>query len=116
MALPLRRLSLIGLALAAISCGDGGDAPAPEPEPDVREFAARDYCDCMFLKCHDLYHELWEEDEVVARQACLHEAEATPVNGGETQSGDFIECRLHFCEDELVRDCATAGARNDVCR
>ncbi len=60
---------------------------------------AEQYCGCMLLSCHDQYHQKFgpESDEVAAREACLAEAGALPVNGSDVDSGNFIECRLHFC-------------------
>ena len=112
MALPLRRLSLILVALA-LSCGD---ANPPVEEQPAREFPARDYCDCMFLNCHDLYHDIWGEEELGAREECLREAEATPLEGVPAVSGDSIECRLHYCEEEPMRSCRTAAVQDAVCR
>ncbi len=56
------------------------------------------YCSCVLANCHDPYHAKWGDDEMVAQAACLMEADALPKNGGDTEMGNFIECRQHFCE------------------
>jgi hypothetical protein len=56
------------------------------------------YCACAFANCHDLYHDKWSDDERGAEAACLAEAQALPVNGSDIDLGNFIECRMHFCE------------------
>ncbi len=106
-----RAIALLVLSMAG--CGDGD--PLVEEEP-VRELAAMDYCDCMFLQCHDLYHDVWGSDEGTSRQECLREAEATPHATGAAVSGDSIECRLHYCENEPTRNCAHAAVQTDICR
>lgn len=70
--------------------GQGGEAP-----PSLAET----YCDCMLFTCHDAYHDHFgpESDEEAARAACLAEAEMLPVAGMNVDSGNFVECRLHFC-------------------
>jgi hypothetical protein len=114
MAVSRRWLPIVALALSLTACGDGAGLPA-EDEPQ-REFAARDYCDCMFLNCHDLYHEIWGGDEGNARAECLLEANATPHAVGPATHGDSIECRLFYCENEPSRDCTNAGVQTDVCQ
>lgn len=71
--------------------GAGGSAGSP---------LATQYCDCMLLACHDAYHAKYgpETDEKAAREKCFADAEAVPVNGEVTDTGDFIECRIHHCE------------------
>ena len=113
MALPLRRLSLTLALTALIGCGD---SHPPEEEYPAREFPAQDYCDCMFLSCHDIYHDTWGHDEIGARAECVREAEAVPVVGEPVTAGDAIECRLFYCENEPLRDCSSAGVANNVCR
>ena len=56
------------------------------------------YCMCVFSNCHELYHAKWGEDEMAAEAACLMEADALPMNGSDIDMGNFIECRMHFCE------------------
>lgn len=56
------------------------------------------YCMCVFVNCHEQYHAKWGEDEMVSEQACLAEAGALPSNGAPIETGNFIECREHFCE------------------
>lgn len=74
--------------------GGGGGAGGQSPS------LAETYCSCMLDTCHDAYHEAFgpETDEPAARAACLTEAEALPVAGMDVDSGNFIECRLHYCE------------------
>jgi len=56
------------------------------------------YCSCVFSNCHEPYHEKWGEDEMAAEAACLMEADALPMNGSDIDMGNFIECRMHYCE------------------
>jgi hypothetical protein len=56
------------------------------------------YCSCVFNNCHEPYHEKWGENEITSEEACHAEAEALPVNGSDIEMGNFIECRMHFCE------------------
>jgi hypothetical protein len=53
----------------------------------------------MLFACHDAYHETFgpETDEPAARAACLAEAEALPEAGMDVDTGNFVECRLHYC-------------------
>lgn len=59
--------------------------------------AAKDYCSCMLLKCHDDYHVQWGEDHVEAAAACQQEAAALPQAGSVQTVGNSVECRLHHC-------------------
>jgi hypothetical protein len=70
--------------------GDGGEMPSS---------LAETYCDCMLLTCHDAYHDHFgpESDEEAARAACWAEAETLPVAGMDVDSGNFVECRIHYC-------------------
>lgn len=73
------------------------------------------YCGCMLEYCHDQYHAKWGEDHMASEEACLMEAQGLPSNGGPTESGNFFECREHFCElaaggDESVCDNAIGAA------
>lgn len=56
------------------------------------------YCSCVFANCHEPYHAKWGEDEMASEAACLMEADALPMNGSDIEMGNFIECRMHFCE------------------
>lgn len=70
------------------------------PEADL-------YCRCMLFSCHDPFHDTWGLDDVEAFDSCLLEISAVPVNGEPTLTGDFQECRLHFCQ-QGVPDCDAA--------
>lgn len=100
--------------------GDGGhrmvDAAAP-PDGSAPDPAVVEYCNCMLVTCHDLYHEIWGADEAEARAACLHAGAELPRAGEPVTQGDFLECRLHFCEaaGEAPEACDEAGGR-EVCR
>lgn len=61
---------------------------------------AQTYCDCMLVSCHDAYHATYgpDTDEPAARDACLATAGAWPEAGTRVEMGDFVECRIHFCE------------------
>jgi hypothetical protein len=77
---------------------------------------AQQYCDCMLLSCHDAYHASFgpDSDEPAARANCLAEAEALPAAGMPIEEGNFVECRIHFCEagqsDESVCPSAVGAA------
>jgi hypothetical protein len=72
------------------------------------------YCSCVFSNCHDAYHEKWGEDEMASEAACLMEAEALPVNGSDIEMGNFIECRMHFCELAADDESLCANALGDA--
>ena len=78
------------------------------PAPDVPELAPEvlSYCDCMFISCHDLYHEIWGEDELEARQGCIDEATALPLTGEPAEVGDSLDCRLLHCQ---LMECTSGG-------
>lgn len=65
------------------------------PRPD--EALVTRYCNCVFLNCHDLYHEVWGEDEVTARLTCLEVGAELPLAGEPMEAGHSIECRLQYC-------------------
>lgn len=79
---------------AATGSGGGGGQGGEEPSN-----LAETYCDCMLLTCHDAYHGHFgpDTDEPAARAACLAEAETLPVAGMDVDSGNFVECRIHYC-------------------
>jgi hypothetical protein len=81
-------------------CGDDhGDETGPLETGDTgSSSAAADYCGCMLVNCHVGYHELWGEDHVESEAACLDVANALPEAGMDVDAGNFIECRLHYCE------------------
>ena len=56
------------------------------------------YCECMVVYCHDDYHGTWGEDHDMSVAMCEAEAAALPVAGGPVTQGEFIECRVHYCE------------------
>lgn len=86
--------------------------PEPQVEPDVLA-----YCDCMFLGCHDLYHQLWGEDEGVARARCFRVGSELPRAADATE-GDSLDCRSHWCDEAYDLDdpglCERAGGL-EVC-
>jgi hypothetical protein len=62
---------------------------------------ALEYCNCMLGDaCHDQYHDVFgpNSDEELARENCLATADALPVAGADVDMGNFIECRIHYCE------------------
>ena len=61
---------------------------------------ARAYCACMLDSCHDSYHAKFgpDSDEPAAEAACLAEASTLPEAGMDVDAGNFVECRIHFCE------------------
>jgi hypothetical protein len=72
------------------------------------------YCSCVFTNCHEPYHAKWGEDEMASEAACLMEAEALPVNGSDIEMGNFIECRMHFCELAAGDESLCANALGDA--
>jgi hypothetical protein len=133
-------VSVVGLALASSStgCPGGDDSTADRAHgsetsahhhtteegsgADTRtvdsgeDDPAAAYCACVFANCHEPYHAKWGEDEVASEAACLTEASALPQNGAEVEMGDFIECRVHFCELAASDATACAAALGDeVC-
>lgn len=70
--------------------GGGGAAEAGE-------FTAENYCTCMLVSCHDKFHSKWGEADGDAAAACIANANAVPKRGMETETGNFLECRMHFC-------------------
>ena len=111
------RLLVSALALFALGCpsdddggGDTGAGTAEDhgseehgsEEHGTAETSTDDpvaaYCSCVFSNCHEPYHEKWGENEIMSEQACLAEAGALPVNGSDIEMGNFLECRVHFCE------------------
>lgn len=110
----MQRLSLVtaaSLALACLangceaqSCEDGcGDDHADHGEESdtdtgTEESLSEQFCECMLANCHETYHSTWGEEHISALMMCHAHADAVPEAGMEAMSGDFIECRLHFCE------------------
>ncbi len=95
----------------------GPDAPpdmAPRPDAAVVEPAVLAYCDCMFLGCHDLYHQLWGEDEGVARARCFRVGSELPRDPDAVE-GDSLDCRRHWCDEAYDLDdpglCDRAGGQ-----
>jgi hypothetical protein len=138
MVSPTRRLVSV-LALIALGCpsddegsdtgastvDDGSDdhgseehGTAHETDDDGVETSADDpaaaYCSCVFANCHEPYHDKWGENEITSEQACLAEAEALPVNGSDVEMGNFIECRMHFCELAADDDSVCPNALGDA--
>jgi hypothetical protein len=70
---------------------------------------AEEWCGCMITACHDAYHRAFGDVHPESEENCLAAGGAVPVNGSPTQSGDFIECRIHFCEE------ASASGDESVC-
>lgn len=82
-----------GSAGSAGSAGTAGSAGSAS--------LATQYCDCMLTSCHDEYHQKYgpETDEVAARNACLADAASVPSAGSSVTAGNFIECRIHHCQE-----------------
>lgn len=72
------------------------------------------YCSCVFVNCHEPYHAKWGEDEMASEAACLMEADALPMNGSDIEMGNFIECRMHFCELAADDETLCANALGDA--
>lgn len=85
---------------------DGIDTSADDP--------AVAYCGCVFSNCHEAYHMKWGADEMASEAACLMEADALPMNGSDIDMGNFIECRMHFCELAADDETLCANALGDA--
>ena len=93
---------------------DAGDVSIDIPTDLEITEAATDYCDCVFLNCHDDYHDKWGADEGVARNGCLVEASQIAQTG--TGEGDHLTCRQTFCADaETDETQCNAALGNSVC-
>lgn len=109
-------------ALALAACGDesldGDEDTVPQAiDGDIDE-VVKGYCDCMFLRCHDFYHEKWGEDELKAREGCLEEGRMVPRSGDlSSERGHNLECRLNQCRvvEKDSPECERA-ASTLVCR
>ncbi len=75
----------------------GGSSSSEGGQSTGNDALLEEYCACMLFSCHDHYHELWGDDEMVAREACLNDASMVPSVGSPQSSGDSLECRLAFC-------------------
>lgn len=105
---PFAALAIVSLALPACAepaCHGGCDdehaeagETAATDTTDGGSSAAADYCACMLANCHDTYHSRWGDDHVESEMACLAEAAPVPEAGMDVDAGDFIECRIHYCE------------------
>ena len=108
----------------AVDSGSGDEHGASEETSDHDHSVDTDaddpaviYCSCVFANCHEAYHAKWGEDEMVAEAACLMEADALPMNGSDVDMGNFIECRMHFCDLAAAGDdtqCA-AALGDEIC-
>ncbi len=116
--------------LAAFACGgDAGESSSEASEAseassesssasgDTGNEALYDaYCTCMLFSCHDHYHDAWTEDEMVAREMCLEVAAGVPIADMPVEAGDFLECRIAWCQmsssedDPAVCPAAMGGA------
>lgn len=86
-----------GSGVGASSAGGAGQGGAGGSASAL----ALAYCNCMLGDaCHDQYHDTFgpDTDEEAAREACLAAADALPVAGADVDTGNFIECRIHYCE------------------
>jgi len=100
------------------------DLPRPEREPAPwgtvdagPESPIRAYCSCMLLSCHEAYHARWGDTDEKAAAGCRVDALALPVAGEDVVEGDYIECRLHYCEGaDQAPDACTAAMGGDPCR
>jgi hypothetical protein len=94
------------------------ELPRPEREPSPTGFVDAGpespifaYCNCMLSSCHDIFHFLWGETDAEATAGCRAAALQLDVAGEARVDGDFIECRLRYCELALTAPgaCAAAG-------
>ena len=88
---------------------DAGTDAGPVVDAGPTE-AAIDYCNCVFLSCHDAYHEVYGVDEDEAVDACRADGTATPETGESVDAGDSLQCRRYYCELPVDggRDCESA--------
>ncbi|MEZ4463845.1 MAG: hypothetical protein R3F43_04815 [bacterium] len=75
---------------------DAGGLPAEAPAEVVA------LCECLLASCHDRYHGLYGDDEVVARLACLRQ--------GSRLAAPELACRAQQCAAvPTPDDAATCG-------
>lgn len=102
----------------AADTGHDDDAQSPDVGASdtgvVTSAAARTYCECVFVACHDPFHEKFGADDVASIAACEAEASALPVAGSEQMSGNSIECRQYQCEN-IGADVSCADALGAAC-
>lgn len=75
------------------------------------------YCNCVLIHCHDQAHAKWGPTDEMVIAGCRAEAIGLPLNGGPIASGNFLECRAGYCEQEKVEPDACSAALGDtICR
>jgi hypothetical protein len=93
------------------STGGAQDTGSTDSGGDTGNAAlAEEWCGCMVVACHDGYHRAFGDVHPDSENNCLAAGGAVPVNGAPTQRGDFIECRIHFCEEASVDESACESA------
>lgn len=87
------------------------DSSAADTGPDPASIAARAYCNCMLVECHDAFHEEFGVSDVEALENCQAAGEALPMTGmAGTTSGNSLECRQSFCDGAGSDEAACASA------
>jgi hypothetical protein len=92
-------------ALDAGAAADAGVVITPE---------ATAYCECVFVACHDDFHETFGIDDLESIAACQTFASALPTVGMVVLTGNNLECRQHWC-DAVPTDCPSALGLNATC-
>lgn len=111
----MQRLIIIGalsVTLQAAACGgepachggcgddhgssDGGESGSDET--GAEEDLPTDLCNCLLVRCHVSFHDRWGTEDGAAIMACKEEVGGLPEAGMDVDSGNFIECRVHYCE------------------
>lgn len=93
--------------------GAVNDAGANDAGVEVTEEAIA-YCECVFVACHDDFHETFGVDDLASIEACNVFASGLPTVGMDVVSGDSLECRQHWC-DAQPADCPSALGLNATC-
>jgi hypothetical protein len=73
-----------------------------------------DYCNCMLFNCHDPSHAKWGQADEQLIAGCRAEAINVPQHGAPTLSGNFLECRMAFCQQARDNPDACVAAFGDT--
>ncbi len=71
------------------------------------------WCNCMLTNCHDAYHAQFGEEHPTSEEMCQAAGAAVPQNGAPVMTGNFLECRQHFC-DQAAASGDMAGCENAI--
>lgn len=80
--------------------GDGGDG-------------VEDYCFCLLVRCHDVFHDRFGDPDKVALAACGEEASALAPGSPDDMTGDSLACRRFHCAAAEADPMACSAALGD---